>query len=529
MAKLVIFRGDAQLTARELTEQTVRIGRGAQNDIVLEDPGKGVSRNHAELRFEDGRYTLVDLQSQNGIWVSGERVPSVVLEPGVSAALGPFRLMVEAPVVGPVAAVSPVAAVDPATEMTQLSSRTAAPLELDSLVPPPEKPSPVAPPAAKPTSGPPPAKAPAAKPAAAKAAPPPARKTPAQQPASSTSARTIGIVAATVVLIALSAFIGYRLMNDGRPKTMWDAALAQQMVSSGRCQEALEKLINPALQADPNNQQALALKNGCTSAPPPAPSIVTSSIPAGPTADERLNQVEPLVTANVAADCQRALETINAVLGEDPNNERAKGLQAKATACANPAPARGGPPATASLDKPAVAVPPAQGGLDVIQGETEKAYRSRMTAMRKKYDDAVAILTSQDYVQAMKALDEIVPEVPSGYLDLAARRDEARSGIRAEAKSTYGRAQAAEGRGDFDGAVGLYRRAHQLDLSIPVEEHIQRIINIVRKKCEEARLDLAFDSRNQTAISALQEAVKVLPATDGCAVSAKERLQQLKK
>ena len=97
MAKLLIFRGETQVQEHELKEQTVRIGRGTQNDVVLEDPGKGVSRHHAEIRFEGGRYTLVDLQSQNGIWVSGSRVPSVVLEPGVTAALGPFRLMMPAP------------------------------------------------------------------------------------------------------------------------------------------------------------------------------------------------------------------------------------------------------------------------------------------------------------------------------------------------------------------------------------------------------------------------------------------------
>ena len=52
MAKLLIYRGESLLDERELTEQTLKIGRGAQNDIVLEDPGKGVSREHAELRFE---------------------------------------------------------------------------------------------------------------------------------------------------------------------------------------------------------------------------------------------------------------------------------------------------------------------------------------------------------------------------------------------------------------------------------------------------------------------------------------------
>jgi len=136
VAKLLIFRGETRLDERELTGQTVRIGRAPQNDLVLEDQGKGVSRNHAEIRFENGRYTLVDLGSQNGIWVSGTRVPSVVLEPGVAAALGPYRLLVESPVaVTPAAPVVVAGPVDTnPIELTQFSER-AAPLVLDDLGP----------------------------------------------------------------------------------------------------------------------------------------------------------------------------------------------------------------------------------------------------------------------------------------------------------------------------------------------------------------------------------------------------------
>jgi len=141
VAKLLIFRGDTQLQERELTGQTIRIGRGSQNDIVLEDPGKGVSRNHAEIRFDGGRYTLVDLGSQNGIWVAGTRVPSVVLAPDVSAALGPYRLMVEAPVpVASAGAAAPSSGIDTAPiEPTQFVDRAAVGLDLDSLGSAPKK------------------------------------------------------------------------------------------------------------------------------------------------------------------------------------------------------------------------------------------------------------------------------------------------------------------------------------------------------------------------------------------------------
>ncbi len=496
MAKLLIFRGETQLDERELTEQTVRIGRGAQNDIVLEDPGKGVSRNHAEIRFEGGRYTLIDLQSQNGIWVSGKRVPSVVLEPGVSAALGPFRLMVEAPAASPLTATGPISGSYPATEMTQLSSRTAAPLELDSLVPAVEKPSPVTPPAAKPPLPPTPVKAPSsaktpsAKPAAEKTASPPAQKTSKQQPPSSANTRVLAGVFAAVVLIALSAFIGYKLMHKRAPVTETAAAPPTTSV--------------------------------------PVTPIATSTIPAPPTSDERLTTVEPLVTANVVADCQTALETINAVLAEDPNNERAKGLLAKANACVNPKPGV----TTAAPDKPATLIPPSQGGLEVIQGETEKAYRTRVQAMRKKYEDALAVLASQKYVQAMRALDEILPDVPSGYLDLAARRDEARAAIRAEAKSALAAAQAAENRGDFDAAIESYRRAHQLDQSIQIDDALQRIadrkLQLGRKRCNDGLTEFSFGN-NAAAIPQLQEATRLLSASDPCFAKAKDALQRMGK
>jgi predicted component of type VI protein secretion system len=496
MAKLLILRGEAQLDARELTEKTVRIGRGTQNDIVLEDPGKGVSRNHAEIRFDGGRYTLVDLQSQNGIWVSGERVPSVVLEPGVSAALGPFRLMVEAPAASPVTAITPVSGIQPVTEMTQLSSRTAAPLELDNLAPPVQKSSPVASPAATPSSPPTPVKvpsgkAPPAKSSTEKTASKPAQKTPVA-PASSTNTRTLGAVAAAVILIALSAFIGYKLMHR-----------------------------SPA-----------AVTETANTTPPtsvPVTSSVTTTIPAPPTAEERLNAVEPIVIANVAADCQTALETINAVLTEDPNNERAKGLLAKANACANPKPA-GAPNATA--EKPAAAISPAQGGLIPNPAETDRAYKVRVAAMRKKYDDAVALLNDKKYQQAMRALDEILPDVPSGYLDLAAHRDEARSAIRAEAKTTLGNAQAAENKGDLDTADTLYRSAHKLDQSLPVDDALQRIADrklaAGRKKCNDGLTEFSFGN-NSGALPLLQDAIRLLPPSDPCYAKAKDALQKVQK
>jgi hypothetical protein len=513
MAKLIIFRGEAKLDERELKEQTVRIGRGAQNDLILEDPGKGVSRNHAEIRFEGGRYTLVDLQSQNGIWVSGTRVSSVVLEPGVSAALGPFRLMVPAPPPSTVVAATPSSGIYPATEMTQMSERSAAPLQLDSLAPAPEKKSPPKPVVEKTFP-------PVAKPAAKKTPP---------GPAPSTSSRLLVGAVAAVLLIAVSAYVGYKLMHKTPPA--WDAAVAQQLIDSGKCPEAMDTQITPALRENPTNELALKLRERC-SQPVAATSSVTSSIPAEPTADEKLTAIEPLLAANVASDCQTALATIDAVLAGDASNERAKSLQAKANTCITP-PKSGPQPGAASPDKPAIAIAPAQGGLELLQGETEKAYKVRIAAMNKKYDDAVALLASQRYVQAMAALNEIVSDVPSGYRELQQRRDEARGAIRAEAKSLLDAAQTADSRDNYDAALDGYRRAHQLDQSIQVDALIQRVVDrkvtAGKTKCNAGKVAFAFGD-STTATAAFQEAVRLMQGTpaasDPCYTTAREYLQK---
>jgi hypothetical protein len=63
-----------------------RIGRGADNDLRIEDPG--ISRHHAELRHDGGDVTVVDLGSTNGILVDGRRVQQARLDEGAELVLG---------------------------------------------------------------------------------------------------------------------------------------------------------------------------------------------------------------------------------------------------------------------------------------------------------------------------------------------------------------------------------------------------------------------------------------------------------
>jgi hypothetical protein len=79
----------------ELGDRKVQIGRSRENDIVLPDSQKGVSRTHAELRYENGRYIIVDLQSQNGTWLNGQRIERAEVPPDSEIAVGEYRLRFE--------------------------------------------------------------------------------------------------------------------------------------------------------------------------------------------------------------------------------------------------------------------------------------------------------------------------------------------------------------------------------------------------------------------------------------------------
>lgn len=63
-----------------LTKPVIRIGRMADNDLVL--PDSRISRYHAQLRADNGLYVLVDLKSTGGSSIDGKRVHKAALKPG---------------------------------------------------------------------------------------------------------------------------------------------------------------------------------------------------------------------------------------------------------------------------------------------------------------------------------------------------------------------------------------------------------------------------------------------------------------
>jgi serine/threonine protein kinase len=88
-----VFRGDFLEQEVLLDNRSVRIGRGADNDIVLSD--STVSAHHAEVHYEKGSYFIVDLGSQNGVWINSQRISGrVALQPGTMLQVGAYTLSV---------------------------------------------------------------------------------------------------------------------------------------------------------------------------------------------------------------------------------------------------------------------------------------------------------------------------------------------------------------------------------------------------------------------------------------------------
>ncbi|MGH7616202.1 MAG: FHA domain-containing protein [Gemmatimonadaceae bacterium] len=70
-----------------LTGDCVTIGRGSENDVILDY--LGVSRHHAVVERRDELYDVRDLASQNGTWMASDRIARTVLNDGDTFRIGP--------------------------------------------------------------------------------------------------------------------------------------------------------------------------------------------------------------------------------------------------------------------------------------------------------------------------------------------------------------------------------------------------------------------------------------------------------
>ena len=90
-ARLVVFRDGVVHRALELGSRALTIGRGLNNDVILEDTR--VSRHHAQLRYRARRFWLSDLGSTNGTYINGEQVAEQALRDGDTISLGGLELI----------------------------------------------------------------------------------------------------------------------------------------------------------------------------------------------------------------------------------------------------------------------------------------------------------------------------------------------------------------------------------------------------------------------------------------------------
>ncbi|HEY1586287.1 MAG TPA: FHA domain-containing protein, partial [Polyangia bacterium] len=80
LAVLHVIGGADRGKAYELVLPETRVGRGADQDLVLADIA--VSRRHFTIHAENGRFRMRDLGSGNGTLVNGQRVDGVILNDG---------------------------------------------------------------------------------------------------------------------------------------------------------------------------------------------------------------------------------------------------------------------------------------------------------------------------------------------------------------------------------------------------------------------------------------------------------------
>lgn len=71
----------------QLNKPSVTLGTSAENDLVISD--RTVSRRHAQMSSQDGKWRITDLNSTNGVFVNGKRVKdSIELNDGDKIVLG---------------------------------------------------------------------------------------------------------------------------------------------------------------------------------------------------------------------------------------------------------------------------------------------------------------------------------------------------------------------------------------------------------------------------------------------------------
>ena len=90
VAVLEVIRGNLPEKIRFLRTRSYTVGRARHNDIALNEPS--ISKFHARLEYEDGRFFIQDADSLHGLYVNAAKVRRAELSPGAQIQLGNVTL-----------------------------------------------------------------------------------------------------------------------------------------------------------------------------------------------------------------------------------------------------------------------------------------------------------------------------------------------------------------------------------------------------------------------------------------------------
>ena len=130
---------NTELAGKEFVAVSDRftIGRSPECDVTF-DQGS-VSRNHAQIALEKGRYIIRDLKSLNGVQVDGKKVDESPIGPGQLVLIGDVQVQI---VFDPPPLPSPGMETTPSDEPRPSEEATADPGNLPAPVAPPGEPGP---------------------------------------------------------------------------------------------------------------------------------------------------------------------------------------------------------------------------------------------------------------------------------------------------------------------------------------------------------------------------------------------------
>ena len=88
---LLVRLGDRVVFQMPIVKDVTSVGRSSSNDLALDN--LSVSRKHAMVLRAEGRLVVMDLGSENGILLRGQKVERAVLSPGDEVTIGKYTLV----------------------------------------------------------------------------------------------------------------------------------------------------------------------------------------------------------------------------------------------------------------------------------------------------------------------------------------------------------------------------------------------------------------------------------------------------